>query len=184
MQFLPIRPLYRSMQPCWLWTPSRSSTVDSPTSGKQNIFLLFSLLLYSLLLNCTWGYHLYWLRFSVCEVVEMWHVHLWAVSLWCHQVFTGCWGFTEANRRSECNSQEQSECFSFFVFILLNLQRCSSVKKWLQVHRYLNISFSFLSPFLSDFCECWVGALSVENSKGNSSSISSSCRRSSQPGSS
>lgn len=55
----------------------------------------------------------------MCEVVEMWYVQLWAVSLWCHQVFTGCWGFTEANRRSECNSQEQSECFSFFFSFLM-----------------------------------------------------------------
>ncbi len=28
------------MQPCWLWTPSRSSTVDFPTLGNQNICLL------------------------------------------------------------------------------------------------------------------------------------------------
>lgn len=113
---LPIRPHYRSMQPCWLWTPSRSSTVDFPTLGKQNISLLsLNLLLYFLYSNRTWEYNLSWL-FSVCEVVEMWHIQLWAVSLSCHQVFTGCWGFTEANRRSECNSQEQSECFFSFFF--------------------------------------------------------------------
>lgn len=36
-----IRLHYRSMQPCWRWTPSRSNTVDFPTLGNQNISLLF-----------------------------------------------------------------------------------------------------------------------------------------------
>lgn len=34
---VPIRPRSRSMLPCWLWTPSRSRTVDFLTSGKWNV---------------------------------------------------------------------------------------------------------------------------------------------------
>lgn len=53
----PIRPHCRFMQPCWLWTPSRSSTVGFPTLGKQNIPLLSlsksNLLLYFLYSNRT-----------------------------------------------------------------------------------------------------------------------------------
>lgn len=80
----------------------------------------------------------------------MWESQLWAFSLWCHQVFTGCWGFTAANRGSECNSQEQSECFFFHpsCFYFLKLQRCtySFFDIWLHAHRCLNISFFFFSP--------------------------------------
>lgn len=115
-QNLPIRPRYRSTPPCWLWTPSRSSTVDFLTLGKTKCFLTFSTFCNS---------HRY-LRMSFCgathSVFEQFHFD----AIRCLQDAEVLLKLTE-----EVNAtlRNKVSCFFFFsiphVFILLNLQRCT-----------------------------------------------------------
>lgn len=169
---LSVRLHYRSMQLCWHWTHSRSSTADFPTLGK---YIIFSS-------DCGAPvfpfYHtqriISWL---CCECVKLLRCDIQS----CEQFYfdaVRCLQDAEVllTLTEEVNAtlkNKVSLCFSLF-FITLTLFFSLDHQRF--VHVLKNV-FVFPSSSLPGSSKCWDGSLSVKDGDRDSPSTGSSCRR-------